>query len=394
MTPVIALDQPGIRRLLSELLERLERNPSRDRVPMQKLDAAHMPEFGPRRSAGEGDAAWKALQSLEAAGFIAIDPVKVSLDQAPFERAPRVRLMVEREEELRAIAGIPRRGPGPQKLWRSALGRAFGAGDPRVERLCAFRMPFVEGRSVDDIANGLLGLAGRPEPIGTPIRSVSARYFWGDSKFLDERGDLIAALLGEPSCPYPEMRVHLGIQIASDDFRDVLLIENQDTFDVVCKVARSLAPAPVVLCAHGFKASARRVRTRLGCLPLYVLRSPATMAGLARFETWLFREGDDVELPVWFWGDLDWEGLKILKGMREAFSTARAWKPGYEPMVQLLRSGGGHEPDQAGKGGQRQVDFIGCEYADGVLRQILLEARRFIDQEVVLEHELIRHLGR
>lgn len=359
---------------------------------MQKLDPDHMPEFGPNRGPGEADSAWRALRALEGAGFLSIDPIRSKIGRADYELSPRVRLVVDREDELRTLSGIARRGPGPQRLWREALVRCFGAGHPGVETLSGFRMPFIEGRSLDDIALKLQEICTAQPAPAIALRTVSARYFWGDSKFLDDRGDLLAALYGTRLCPHPEMRVQLGIQIGSDDFDNVIIVENQDTFDLVCQVTRSLSPAPVVLCAHGFKASAARIRLRAGCLPLYAVQAGYTDAGRERFERWLFRESNET-IPVWFWGDLDWEAMRILKSLRDAFPGARCWEPGYAPMVSLLRAADGHLPGQAGKDRQRKIETTGCAYADEQLLTAIAHTGRFIDQEVVLADELRMSIG-
>lgn len=389
MSPAIALEQPGIRRLLGQLLERLERNPTRDRVPMQKLDEAHMPEFGPNRRAGDAEAAWAALKALEAAGFLSIDPIKPKLGKADYEQGPRVRLVVDEEEALRVLAGIPRKGPGPAQLWRDALVRAFGAGDSRLERLAAYRMPFIEGRTMDDFAQGLRRLGAEPGAVEQPLRTLSARFFWGDSKVLDGRGDLLAALFA-PGREILEMRVHLPIWIGSDDFSEILIVENQDTFDLVCRVSVSRRPAPVVLCAHGFKASASRIRSARGCLPLYATSS-ASAAGKARFEAWLFRASVE-GLPTAFWGDLDWEGMRILKALRDSFQDTQCWIPGYAPMLKQLESGDGHTAAHAGKEGQRRIEKTGCLFADSNLIPALRKSGRFLDQEYVSENELREQL--
>lgn len=394
MAPEIALEQPGIKRLLGQLLERLEKNPARDRAPMQKLDAAHMPEFGPRRRAGEGDAAWTALKALHTAGFISIDPVRSKIGVADYELSPRVRLVVDREDELRQLAGIPRRGPSPQQLWREALARAFGAADPRLERMAACRLPFVEGRRMDELSAQLKTLAAVGEAPGTPLRTISARYFWGLSKLLDGREELLAALLDAGECPFPAMRVHVPVQV-SEPFREVLVIENQDTFDLMCGAARTMNPRPVVLCAHGFKASAQRVRTRAGCLPLYVADEAFTREAKEGFERWLFGE-EPRDVQVRFWGDLDWEGMRIVAVLREVFPGTQAWRPGYAPMLECLRAGGGHAAAQAGKENQRPIEATGCAYADRELVPALSAMGRFVDQEIVSDREIsvpLRSLG-
>ena len=48
-------------------------------------------------------------------------------------------------------------------------------------------------------------------------------------------------------------------------------------------------------------------------------------------------------LPVYFWGDLDWSGMRILTAMRNKFPEMQAWQPGYSPMLESLLMGLGRQ---------------------------------------------------
>ena len=88
---------------------------------------------------------------------------------------------------------------------------------------------------------------------------------------------------------------------------------------------------------------------------------------------------DDV--PTFFWGDLDFSGMAILASLRTIFPSARAWEPGYAPMLERLSRGDGHSPIESGKERQRPVERTGCSYADEVLIPALGATNRFLDQE-------------
>jgi hypothetical protein len=383
LSPGLALEQPGIRRLIVELLARLERNPEREREPMQLLSGKHMPEFGPERRSGEGEAAWAALRSLEEAGFIRIDLPKLAPGKAPFQLGPRVRLVVEAEEQLRSLARVPRKGPSAQQLWREAVQEVFAGDAARIQAISQ-RLIGILGRTPVEVLYRLKLLRDQPFPDDTLLRSVSAKLFWGDSKVLDDRSDLVSGILGR-HCPYAETPIQLDVQLTHEYFDEVLMVENPAAFMVACRAMRRRPIA--VLCTHGFKASASRVRKIHGCKPFFSRQDSASLKTEERFENWLFH-AQASDAVVWFWGDLDWEGLNILQSIREAFPGARAWKPGYKPMVKLLEEGFGHLPAQAGKEGQREVAATGCEYADTVLRDVIKTTGRYLDQEVVLLSDL------
>ncbi|MBT3206544.1 MAG: hypothetical protein HN349_19675 [Gammaproteobacteria bacterium] len=100
------------------------------------------------------------------------------------------------------------------------------------------------------------------------------------------------------------------------------------------------------------------------------------------FESWWFEEGAPV-CPVWFWGDLDYSGMAILKVLRQRFENVQAWPEGYAPLFQLLEDGGGHAPDSADKSDQVDPVFTGCLYADNKLLPAIRHYGKFVDQEIV-----------
>jgi len=86
-------------------------------------------------------------------------------------------------------------------------------------------------------------------------------------------------------------------------------------------------------------------------------------------------------LCLFFWGDLDFSGMAILSSLKKVFPTIKAWKTGYDPMLCMLESGGGHTPKEAGKDNQDDPSITGCDYADKVLLPLLRSKKRFLDQE-------------
>jgi hypothetical protein len=98
------------------------------------------------------------------------------------------------------------------------------------------------------------------------------------------------------------------------------------------------------------------------------------------FEQALFDLGTD--FPAYFWGDLDWSGMRILAAMRGTFQELQAWQPGYAEMLASLRAGSGHSPEAAQKRGQRPLKTTGCAYADEQLLPELRAQAKFVDQEL------------
>ena len=98
-----------------------------------------------------------------------------------------------------------------------------------------------------------------------------------------------------------------------------------------------------------------------------------------RFRLWLLRAGP--QIPVAFYGDLDFAGMNILARLRGTFEDAQAWEPGYEKLLQILHAGDGHTPEAARKAGQCDPGTTGSAYADSMLLPSIRQYGRFVDQE-------------
>jgi hypothetical protein len=93
---------------------------------------------------------------------------------------------------------------------------------------------------------------------------------------------------------------------------------------------------------------------------------------VAEFDGWWYGQAP-AAWPTWFWGDLDFAGMQILKSLRGRFPDLGAWQPGYEPMLARLKTAavyGGRLIDDRG-----QIDpaETGCAYADSVLLSAIRE---------------------
>lgn len=73
--------------------------------------------------------------------------------------------------------------------------------------------------------------------------------------------------------------------------------------------------------ASGFKGSAARLRNP-DTVSLYFSHKGELGGDRADyFSSWLFAK--NIAIPVWFWGDLDWSGMRILAAMPNSFPRCR-----------------------------------------------------------------------
>lgn len=242
------------------------------------------------------------------------------------------------------------------------------------------------------------------------LRALSARCFWGDSKFLEHNEQLVRDLF--PSVehnilPRPIlMCVHLPEQL-----EHVLFVENQDTF---LALATANLPNYALVYSAGFRGSALRIRMPGNAVFSFMSHTDNSIK--EAFEAWWFekndaRESDSEEIIIdknsnvssihsintiktWLWGDLDFAGFAILKALRQTFSNIKAWQPGYLPMLNKLETGWGHNQEESGKALQKDPELTGCEFTDTVLLPTMREEGGFVDQEVVSVEELLSVMNR
>jgi Wadjet anti plasmid transformation system JetA-like protein len=202
---------------------------------------------------------------------------------------------------------------------------------------------------------------------------LSAYAFWGDSKVLDDRGELIATLF--PQLQIRERAIVVSVYLPGTP-DGVLFIENQDTYTCACSGELAQTNTCALVFASGFRSSAERIRSRDGALLHFAGAGAARLR--EHFEAWWFDEQTPPG-PCWFWGDLDFAGMQILKSLRSRFGAVAAWRPGYAPMLDTLRAQGGYS-SRSGSKGQSDPGSTGCPYADEVLLPAVREHGQ-LDQE-------------
>jgi hypothetical protein len=285
-------------------------------------------------------------------------------------QAVKIAFSPEAEGTLREWLGRDWSAPAAL-VWRDAITQHAQSFHDGGAALLAQRI-VIENRSALEIVAALAGAATLAAPM--TLRQLSATVFWGNSKILDDRGELVAALL--PHLQIRErtlvMAVHLPLRC-----RGVLFIENQDTYTTAAAGMPAETRELALVFAAGFRGSAARVRSRPGCLVHYA--GPGRLDYAERVDAWWY-EGGAAPGPCWFWGDLDFAGMQILKSLRERFEGLEAWRPGYESMLAQLQTRGGYGASIDEAKGQADPGRTGCAYADETLLPAIRRYGR-MDQE-------------
>jgi hypothetical protein len=380
---------PFLQRLAIRLLAKAERSTGSGPVRL-KVDRREAPELFEQTDA-EAVQRWvMLLQDLCATGWVSLKLAPPKEFAGFVDRNPQLEL-----HDFDALAIWA--GYTPQSMrWQrqlldylTVLWRVPGANTPpKPEALLDYlaRNPLsaLQELPMEEAARSLEALQVLcASGLQLPLREASAQVFQGRSKILDSREELLR-LLGATPGQFHEGPIQLLVDIPVV-FDEVLFVENLVTFERMADLRQSSWQRSLLVYAAGFKGSALRLRSRQGCR-LYVRASslssaPTSMVGeggLRAVENWLF---DTVDLPVYFFGDLDYAGMQILGSLRTVFANAQAWIPGYHLLANALERGGGHAPSLAAKELQVDPEHTGCAYADQWLLPLMRRHGRFMDQE-------------
>jgi len=376
MNPETALDEPLIRRICARVIDRLDVQPAAERTQSIRinLDSEMAPEIHLAESLAARAVAWASIERIVSAGWASLDYRKHRRHGAREEREPYLdfRWPESVEDFIRRRLRRPRKSPSYAMQWRALLTEAnLGLPEAGLAKLAGTPIE-ISGRSIEEVFSRFLSVRDiAHEPL--LLREVSSRVFWGLSKILDGRADVVAALLNCDECPFPEQPIVLNVHVATVPTA-FLFVENHVAFERLKR--RSDPPDLALIFSSGFRGAAARLRKPSGC-SIYYSRTSGQEA-IAVFEQALF---SDTDIAVFFWGDLDYAGMSILASLRSIFPSAQAWRPGYEPMLARLAVGDGHSPSQSGKERQREIERTGCVYADNQLIPALKSFGKFVDQE-------------
>jgi hypothetical protein len=354
-------DEPQILELLAAVLNRFDQQPGETRsraivIPVSRYLASLA------RGDAQADQTWEFMRELERAGVLSIRCARRSAYDPQWQGA-NVAIPPTSEATLRAWLDRPATA-SPALQWRRAVEfhahRFPGGHEPLL-----MRRIMIAGRSAQDVVAALARL-GEIAGAAT-LRQLSTHAFWGDSKVLDDRADLVTALF--PQLQIRErplvVAVHLPLTI-----QGVLFIENQDTYTAAINGQPPATSDHALIYMAGFRGAAARIRMRDGaCLHF---GGPGMASRSNEFERWWFQAAPGAG-AVGFWGDLDFAGMQILKSLRSRFADVNAWRPGYQPMLDDLRRSGGGLLQESEL--HRQVDPVatGCSYADAELLPAIRE---------------------
>lgn len=217
------------------------------------------------------------------------------------------------------------------------------------------------------------------------LRTLSALCFSGDSKFLDKRRKFIEHVFPLAK-EVVEARIIMLSAYIPRQLEQAIFIENFDSFRATVKAIESsdLSATTAVIYSAGYRGSAADIRKANTCQ--FVTMNQLEENHFDSFMDWWFSK--DQSIPVYFWGDLDFDGMSIIKSLREKFHNVIALKSTYEAMLRHHQNGVSHGDLNSRTHVQKDPIATGCAYTDSVLLPLLRETRQYTDQEVVGGKEL------
>jgi len=371
-------DAAEITELCNQFIDRLNKQPAlaRQRPVGITLNEKTIP--GLFKQGEVADHLWDLIKSLEEDHRVFHIRKKKQKDPfAPEYTQARLTLRSEGEDILRSWLQRAK-GLSPLQAWRKTVTASQHCFPGKTEKLSAHRIA-VQGMEGEAILDAFACLADYQQA-GLSLRQLSSRCFCGDSKFFDNREELIREL-------YPDLHimprpVMVNIFIPETVY-GILFIENQDSYTSAIAGNPAICKDRVLVSVAGFKGSAARIRQPDGVSLHYHCESNNAMQ--KKLEAWWFAQQTS-DWPVFFWGDLDYSGMGILKALKQRFDEVCAWAQGYEPMLQLLQQQKGHQPAMADKQAQQDPGITGCEFADKILLPAIRQEKKFVDQEMVFDN--------
>lgn len=361
---------------------------TRQRPLARKLNKRTIPALFDHNALEEIDFLWEIIDELSSAPYcIWITSKEITSGKYRKENEIRLTLNYSSESTLRDWLNMPILDPREVE-WRNSVRSSTLTHLPlhllSEESYPGIYLPDELLTSLDAV-NELIG-----KKCGTLTwRQLSAACFAGDSKYLDNfsRQQWLLRIFPELDVLIKPRRLLFDAHLV-DNPQGILLVENQDTFSWLCTEGFNI---PCVSRLHlvysrGFQGSALRART--ATYASFYFSGEFSLR--ERFLNDWFLSSEDHSLPVFFWGDLDYSGMGIIKALRQSFENLTAWEPGYAPLAEKVSSGGGHLPASTGKEFQLHPGNTGCWYADNYLLPLISEKQRFADQEMIFSVNLLQ----
>ncbi len=206
------------------------------------------------------------------------------------------------------------------------------------------------------------------------LYQFSARYFWGDSKFLARHPRLVALLLPPARIKPRQALLHFYMPPCCEQ---LLLVENQDSYLELVSSGYARQHNLAIGFMAGYKGAEQHIRIAAHhSIHWHPHSADADSLKQQLVEQWLA----GFSLPLYYWGDLDSEGLHIFNALQQQLPELQAWQPGYQALLAELHAGNAHR-----KSGQRPLpETTASPWLNQQVLPALQASELAVDQEAVI----------
>ena len=370
-------EEPVLQLILNDLLDQLEKNVK----PFFRVSPKTTPEFFDTLD-DDPKYLWDLVKTLDKEYHVL--SVRKQRGRSGKEHFETAQILFNPDKEPQVREWLNRPAFDPYTLtWNQALEKHR---EKFEDHGVSLEQPVrVETKTANEV---VLSFAKLANEISTPqtLRNLSSKCFWGDSKFLDAHSKLVHQLFPEASQNILPRPIMLNIALP-EDIHEVIFVENQDSFLMLKQLAlkdpRFVKTAFVF--SSGFKITSPAIRKKGQVI--FSVVSGTTPEALRQFEKWWFNE-EPHQVNTYFWGDMDYAGIAILKLLKQSFTEISAWKTGYDLMLKFHENGHGHKIRDSKKMQQLDPGTCNCRYTDDQILPAIRNTQRFLDQEIVALEDL------
>lgn len=360
-------DEPEIKQLLQSFVGRIAKMPDVIKPLRSSLKPDHFAQNE------QGNQSWALLKRL-APDFIDIKPATKRNLFDPEWSGAIVYFKIENKDKL--FEWLNFKLDDSLHRWQQALNASDLAACDSVNFDSLNVSPITFPGKTDSEMIQKLVLIANDNRKELTLREISARHFWGDSKFLDNKSDWLANSFMNLSVSARKIQVNYFLP---EYYDQVLFVENLDTYHQLIQKRGDFTQTFAIVYASGFRLTASRIRVP-GSVSLHQVSQNQCQSQPQPFIDWWFGRSAD-NLPSFFWGDFDFSAMSILKLLRHQFNDMQLWQPGYQAMQQQVEAGNAHLMSLRDKSGQNDPVDTGCDYADSVILPLLRQHQSCFDQE-------------
>ena len=240
----------------------------------------------------------------------------------------------------------------------------------RVLKINKFTIP---SKTNEEIINKLF-IWINSDKKSSSMKQESARCFWAMSKVFDDKNEFNNYFNLLP------LSIHLTIHAKNRVIKDILFIENLDTFNSCCDSNNKVLDNMLLIYSSGYKTSAKRIRERSGSKMFF--SNSEIIENKDDFISWFYKE-NNLDFKTYIWSDLDYSGIGILNSLKINFTNLEAWKIAFEAMNKNLHKDLAHSPQMASKDKQKTIASSLCLYTNNKSIPNLKDKKVFLDQEFI-----------